>query len=440
MARDPFVVKKAYSNPLPASPLDSINNSLTGVRVKSIILDDSTSEGWAALGAIEYQDVTSNSPVTSRAYPLNSNSRCFPLINEIVYIISLPGKNMSKGSIRKKIYYINNIGIWNHPHHNAFPSDLNNLTKIQKDDYIFKGQDTNTIEDDFTIRQTSGSTGIYLGKTFEERSNIHPLLPFEGDFIQEGRWGNSLRFGSTIKNIDLSDTTRRPSQSPNNWSNYGKNGDPIIILRNGQGNQTEEGWIPIVEDVNNDDSSIYLTSTQQIPINSTDIGYGSYIAPKDESFIPYAPASPNSFSGNQIILNSGRLVFNSINDHILLSSPLSINLNAQKSINIDTRNFIVSSKNIFLGGINKATEPLLKGNLTVDFLQDLMNELQILALALLNAKTEPIILYPNSKAERISLDTSVTSTADNVLTNLKILEETYLSTPSIMKSKQNFTS
>jgi hypothetical protein len=59
-----------------------------------------------------------------------------------------------------------------------FPPDPNNLTEIQRDDYVFKGQDTDTIEDDITVRQTSDSTGIYLGKTFEERSQtfIHYCL------------------------------------------------------------------------------------------------------------------------------------------------------------------------------------------------------------------------------------------------------------------------
>jgi hypothetical protein len=44
------------------------------------------------------------------------------------------------------------------------------------------------------------------------------------------------------------------------------NGDPITILRNGQPTKTSpEGWIPITENINNDLSSIYLTSTQKIP-------------------------------------------------------------------------------------------------------------------------------------------------------------------------------
>jgi hypothetical protein len=91
----------------------------------------------------------------------------------------------------------------------------------------------------------------------------HQVL-LEGDVIEEGRWGNSIRIGSTVKN------------TPNNWSISGSNGDPILIIRNGQGIQTEEGWVPTIEDINNDDSSIYVTSTQNVPLIASSVSYISY--------------------------------------------------------------------------------------------------------------------------------------------------------------------
>jgi hypothetical protein len=85
--------------------------------------------------------------------------------------------------------------------------------------------------------------------------------------------------------------------TPNNWSSTGQSGDPIVIIRNGQGIQTQEGWIPTVEDINNDESSIYFTSTQKIPLRASSINYFSYKNNK--------PESPEQFAGKQIILNSG---------------------------------------------------------------------------------------------------------------------------------------
>ena len=69
-----------------------------------------------------------------------------------------------------------------------------------------------------------------------------------------------------------------------------------------------------------------------------------------------------------------RSVFNSYNDHILLSSNKSINLNSIESVNIDTPKTIIQSENIYLGS-KSATEPLLLGNQTIDLLNQLINNL-----------------------------------------------------------------
>jgi hypothetical protein len=54
-------------------------------------------------------------------------------------------------------------------------------------------------------RITDQDTDIELGETFNENNvlNNRPLLPYEGDIIYEGRFGNSIRFGSTVNNAKL---------------------------------------------------------------------------------------------------------------------------------------------------------------------------------------------------------------------------------------------
>lgn len=348
--------------------------SLIAVRVLSIILNENHPRfeklgGWNALGIIEYEEVENpNKPVTLPiAFPLNSNTKNYPLINELVYIISLPDTEIGETNVSKKSYYIDVVNLWNHPHHNAYPPNSNTPPPEQRKDYIETQAGS--------VRQvTDQSTEIFLGNTFIERSNIHPLLPFEGDFIQEGRWGNSIRLGSTVQN------------RPNAWSSFGTNGDPITILRNGQGQQTEQGWIPTTEDINNDESSIYLTSTQVIPLDASSTSYVSYSGSGYE-----APTSPNNFENKQIILNSGRLVFNSTNDHILLSSAKSINFNSQESVNIDTSTFIVQSNKTFLGNVNLATEPLIYGKKTTDLLRELINKFTPLVKAIQSIQTAPTV-------------------------------------------------
>lgn len=339
-------------------------------RVKSILLDESYYRfeelgGWNSLGVIEYELVNTPDNINTFpiAYPLTSNNKFYPLINEIVYIISLPDDKIDSTNVSKKSYYINIVSLWNHPHHNAYPSIANEPNPPQQKDYIQTQVGSTRVVTDETKQ-------IFLGKTFKERANIHPLLPFEGDIIYEGRWGNSIRLGSTVKS------------NPNNWSSTGDNGDPITIIRNGQGAQTDQGWIPTVENINNDDTSIYLTSTQNIPVNPASADYTSYQN--------NPPTSPSKYAGSQIILDSGRLVFNAYSDHILLTSSKTINLNSLISVNIDTKKFIVQSNNIYLGREDLATQHLMLGDNTVEFLKVLIGSLKSLITYLKVMTSDPV--------------------------------------------------
>jgi hypothetical protein len=349
-------------------------NLIKAVRVLSIVLDETHPRfkelgEWNGLGIIEYEDVINPlpSPLLPTSRPLTGNFKNLPLVNEIVYIIGLPNTEIESISSNTVEYYINIVSLWNHPHHNAFPTTPNALPPTQQKDYI-------QTEGGNVRRVTDQSTEIFLGKTFKERSNIHPLLPFEGDILYEGRWGNSIRIGSTVQN------------TPNNWSTTGSNGDPITIIRNGQGIQTEEGWVPTVENINNDDSSIYATSTQNIPLQASSTSYLSY---KNNP-----PLIPNQYAGKQILINSGRLVFNTTLDHILFSSKKSINLNAQEGVNIDAPTITLQSEKVYLGSKN-ATEPLLLGNKTISTLNNLIANLdaflQICSVIVSTAPGTPIV-------------------------------------------------
>jgi hypothetical protein len=347
--------------------LDSL---IIGGRVISIVLDETHPRfkelgEWNALGVIEFDSINSPTPPNQfypTARPLDPAGKTFPLINEIVYMLALPNTNIGEFTSTKTNYYINTVGIWNHPHHNAFPQNSNTLPPSQQKDYV-------QTELGSVRRVTDQSTEIFLGGTFIERGNIHPLLPFEGDRILEGRWGNSIRLGSTVKN------------TPNTWSSTGTNGDPITIIRNGQGNQTDEGWIPTIEDINNDDASIYLTSTQKVPLEASSTSYNSY------SNNP--PTTPNQYSGKQVILNSGRLVLNTTEDHLLLSSKQSVNINAITNFNVDAPQSVIQSSKVLLGGIN-ATEPVLKGDTTINLLNELVDQLTRLSQAL-QTSTDPAV-------------------------------------------------
>ena len=357
--------------------IESLNNKLIPVRVIDVILDETHPDfeiygGWNGIGIIKYELINfpEREQVTKKiAKPLLANTKSFPLKNEIVFLIRMPDTNSLNSLTDNEIYYyLNVVSLWNHPHHNAFPNPLNNsnISESQRKDY-------KSIEEGNVRRVTDNSTEINLnsvnnsGGKFVERINIHPILPFTGDNIFEGRFGNSIRLGSTIKS---------KSQYQNAWSTTGQEGDPITIIRNGQPlNSSDEGWLPIVENINNDLSSIYFTSTQRIPINVSSLNYTGIRS-------EYAPTFPQSYNFPQIILNSGRLLFNSSTDSILLSSKKVISLSAIEDIGLSSRgNISLSSKGIKLGG-SEANESLMMGDSFITQFNVLLDSLSLLCEAL----------------------------------------------------------
>ena len=251
------------------------NNRLTAVRVIDVILsiDHPKAEElgyYDAIGTVFYSKLTSDSAPTNPdalkfARPLFSFIKNYPLKNEIVLILSTPGRGAKRIS-----YYLPSISIWNHPHHNALPSAASFADINLNPDY-------NAAQNGLVYRNVEDeSTEIILGDYFQERLNIKPLLPYEGDRIFEGRFGNSIRLGSTSKS---------PTPPPWSLNQSGNPGDPIIIVRNGQGGQDDKGWIPTVESINSDESSLYLTSTQKINIIVSSLHQQSYGAEELEPAI-----------------------------------------------------------------------------------------------------------------------------------------------------------
>jgi len=244
-----------------STPLD-IGQKLIAVRVIDIILDISHPKaidfgGYDSIGTIFYTILKNNTPLeevktSNIARPIFPNLKYYPLKNEVVLILSSQDKNIYDSEGTSTSYYLPSLNIWNHPHHNALPSVKGLKNSSTKQDYQ---QTENGI-----VRQiTDGSTDINLGNYFSELLKIKPLLPYEGDYILEGRFGNTIRLGSTNIGENI------PDESINNWSTSGNTGDPILIIRNGQSEKLDnKGWIPTVEDINDDLTSIYLTSNQQL--------------------------------------------------------------------------------------------------------------------------------------------------------------------------------
>jgi len=212
------------------------------------------------IGLIKYQllqgvqDRTTQGGGNPTARPISSAIKQLPVEGEAVILIPGPSLEQNDNKGQQTYYYLNPFNAWNASHHNALP-DLGDVSKYSNQYQRSYDQSSNTNQ---PVNLSVTQSGNYpLNPGFNELSNIKSLRNFVGDVTLEGRWGNSIRFGSTTAN-----------KEENNWSTTGSIGSPITIIRNGQGRQLDPtAWVPTVEDINRDPSSIYLTQGQKIVID-----------------------------------------------------------------------------------------------------------------------------------------------------------------------------
>lgn len=388
---------KSNSSPKARGGSSSSSNTTLFGRVVDVIMDEnhpqfSRNGNWNGLGTIFVAIISSTNPAgeTKSAKPYFPQIKNYPLKNELVQLFSLPVPTVGSDNFKKEYYYLPSYNIWNTPHYNALPIRRDTIPNSQTSNYQQVESGIPNVVDDSPNPVNLIDTVNSSQNTFIERSNIHPLLPYMGDIIYEGRFGNSIRLGSTSKS---------DSQITNIWSEVGENGNPITIIRNGQSeDSSDEGWIPITEDINKDLSSIYLTSNQKLDI---DASWDS----KFKIFNSFGrPVSLPNYFGPQILLNANRIVLNAKTDSILISSEQSFNVSVGGYTNINSLNLYVDAQVTKLGSKN-ANESVLKGDTTVKLLQQLTKAIKDLAT----------ILEVDKKWPGGNLQTGYNAVAGNVL-------------------------
>ena len=238
-----------------------------------------------------------------QAIPLNNNIKTIPIVGEHVLLVSGISAENTDSTIYPQWYYISSFSL-----HSEVNSNILNGVAVANLEFS-----TNS--------------------SFKEKA-ISALQPYEGDILVEGRFGNSLRLSSTIEGGSY-------SVSPN-WAGK-QNSDPIIILSNGRSNKKDSY---VVEQFDNDNSSLYLTSTQRINKlvlhNKLSIGQ-----------------SESAFNRSQFIGTADRIILKAKTDVVALDSNLGIELLAPQI-------------NLGLGPY----EPMLQSTAVVDILRKLIEVIQ----------------------------------------------------------------
>jgi len=387
----------------PPSKGDPIEERIKVGRVIDIILNEDYPDfeeygGSSAIGTIKFKPQNFNASGISFAKPFFPNISSLPLVNELVLIFKLPGNNINQAGSNEIFYYINSINLWNTPHHNAFPNvatlsksggNQQSYSQVEEGNPGINSNELNQINLNSPVNKSQ--------RTFIEKNNIHPLLPFVGDNIYQGRFGNSIRLGST----NIGD-----SEGINEWSQTGSSGDPITIIRNGQPKKTpKQGFKHITEEINNDLTSLYLTSTQTIPIDLASTNFRSFSTP---------PTSSANYNEPQIIFSSNRIIANAKKESILLSARKSISLSTNESVNINTKSLVIDASNIRLGS-KDARESVVKGDTLFFQLNSMLK-----ALIQMTSIMKTSQLFPGGVPVA---DVAKNQVYDSVQTQLQLIQE-----------------
>jgi hypothetical protein len=254
--------------------------------VVEVFLKDGNPDDIYKIGVLVQRSIGSVS--SEFAYPLNPYIKSIPTIGEQVYLISALSSKSGLGGNNVSFYYISPTFLQKSLNNNPLPKGIKNAVgSFGASSYL------NPIPEVSSV----GDNTKDFGKGFSEVNTLSQLQPYIGDIIFEGRFGQSIRFGYTPKQTD--------AQKLPSW-NSTDSGAPITIIRNTQNDTNKKGYDKfVVEDVNKDDSCIWMTSKQRIPVRTSN---------------KVSISNISQYSNPQIIINSNRLVFNSKSDSIVLSS------------------------------------------------------------------------------------------------------------------------
>ena len=313
------------------------NISIQPAEVFDIILNKNHSDyvNENSIGVIKFKFIV-NKYDTSHTYyasPLDKNHIKVPLKHEIVLITNAPSTYSGTIKEESEYYYSGTINIWNLINNNILPYS----SRPQEKEKNIDKYKNKSIEDKFNTSD--------VAEYFSINNDKPSLNLYEGDYLIQGRTGSSIRFSNSFK------------KSKNSWSINSKDDNPIIILRaDGKENINSN----IDEDINSDASSIYICGDQSIPIQHSYSQLNSYQT---------KPKLSSNFIGKQIIINSDRIVINSKNDHLFLSSKKTLSLSSNDTINIDSKNKTI------IGDVNKS-EKAIKGETTYDFIKELFDTIE----------------------------------------------------------------
>lgn len=338
---------------------DSNPNLTYGIRVKLL-------DGTAG------SDTTSVTSITAK--PLNVNILRVPIVGEIVLLLKAPSSYTSGLRSTTDNYYLDIVSLQSSVHHNSLPT----ITKLETQNGQANG-DSNKYSE-AGAGNTQKQSQPKVDENFTENSSVKPLQHYVGDVLFLGRYGNSMRFSTTPKSGKFSIKPK--------WSK-GPESAPITILRNSaQDTNTNRINDFTTENFTKDDNVIVMASGQNIEFEQS-----SKVLKSASSKGITSWKDENWGTTPQILISSGRIVFNSSQKEIIAFAKNGIALSSETTISIDSKdNVSLNATKIELG--TDANEQLILGNVWQKWMEDFIQQLSLITVITPSGPAAPLTSAP----------------------------------------------
>lgn len=315
----------------------------------------------------------------------------FPLINEVVAVVKYFGQYYYTRKINLKAMLNSNSNILLE---RMYGLTIGNTE--ENEDTLFEGPQSK-----LAANVIEGENSGAIGRYFKFNHKVRALERYEGDTIVESRFGSSIRFGAY-------DSNRKNDDGLNDYSDGG--GNPMVLIRNRQtpietigGNPAKFNKGYVTEDINKDGSSIQLTSGKTITDFVTEVKKVMFRSGKEEEQSNFKPKKKSDYkipelSGDQIVINSDRLIFSSkagetfhfsknrysivTDGEFTVDSEKQMVSTTKGNYTVDAAGEVVLTSNVkaainapklYLGEYGEENEPVLLGRTTVLWLYTLCN-------------------------------------------------------------------
>ena len=336
-------------------------------------------------GAIKFKfasETEYNESNINIAFPFDRNNQSIPVETESVYITSI-----GKQYYYKKLNHNNSVNFNTNPHilgrvKTTNESEPGTSKSDEINEVVQTGISNNSIKSEKSKKTKQGFQGNY----FKRDAKYHQLSLREGDSVFQGRFGNSIRLSGYLHD------------NKNDGTSY-----PAFIIRNGENaeNKSKKIYDIVDEDVNNDGSSIHITSGEYIskyqPVVDFSDGYKYPTEPK----------------GDQIVINSDRVTLSAKGESLFLYGNKNLSLFANDVVSIDSNGIDITSrdsifitakggKNIVLGvengkimlGSGNVDQQMVLGNKLVNLIGQLIDAINQMQVATPSGPSSPGPINP----------------------------------------------